>query len=208
MPTWKSGVHPTLTDVAMTWVQQLLTWEMLAVILAVAYLALAIRQNIWCWAAAAGSTLIYLFIMYGARLYMESVLQIFYLAMAAYGWYQWRHGGANDGSLQVSTWSLRQHVRAIGAVLVLVVVSGSLLSRYSDAALPHLDSLTTWGAVVATYMVARKILENWWYWFVIDAVSVGLYINRGLYLTSLLFVGYLVMIVFGYRAWRASMQPA
>jgi nicotinamide mononucleotide transporter len=90
-------------------------------------------------------------------------------------------------------------------VLILVFVSGGLLSEYSDAALPHLDSLTTWGAVVATYMVARKILENWVYWFVIDAVSVGLYLNRGLFLTALLFVGYLVLIVIGYRSWRASM---
>ncbi len=185
----------------------MLSWEGLAVVLAVIYLALAIRQNIWCWSAAAGSTLIYVFIMYGARLYMESVLQIFYLAMAAYGWYQWRHGGASNGGLQVSTWSLRQHALAISAVLALVFISGALLSRYSDAALPHLDSLTTWGAVIATYMVARKILENWYYWFVIDAVSVGLYTNRGLYLTALLFVAYLVMIIFGYRAWRASMRP-
>ena len=68
-------------------------WEVLAVVLAVVYLVLAIRQNIWCWAAAAISTLLYLYIMFEARLYMESVLQLFYLAMAAYGWHQWRRGG-------------------------------------------------------------------------------------------------------------------
>jgi len=188
-----------------------LQWlEALAVVLAILYLLLAIRQNIWCWAAAAVSTSLYLHIMARAGLYMESALQLFYLAMAAYGWYEWRHGGAGDTELKVSTWRRRHHVYAIGGVLLMVMVSGGLLSRYSSAALPFVDSFTTWGAVVATFMVARKILENWLYWFVIDAVSIGLYLNRGLYFTAALFAVYLVMIVFGYRAWRASMraQPA
>jgi nicotinamide mononucleotide transporter len=180
-------------------------WEVLAVVLAIAYLLLAIRQNIWCWAAAALSTLLYLFIMYEARLYMESLLQLFYLAMAAYGWWQWRHGGADHGELKVSTWPVRRHWVAIAAVFALVVVSGSLLTAHSEAARPFLDSFTTWGAVVATFMVARKILENWIYWFVIDAVSIGLYIDRALYFTAALFGLYLVMIVIGYRSWRASM---
>ena len=186
----------------------MIAWEALAVLLAITYLVLAIRQNIWCWAAAAVSTLIYLFIMFEARLYMESVLQLFYLAMAAYGWYQWRQHGQQNGEMKVSTWPLMYHLFAIGSVLLLVFVSGHLLTQYSDAALPHVDSFTTWGAVIATYMVARKILENWVYWFVIDAVSVGLYLNRGLFLTAVLFAFYLVLIVLGYRSWKASMQQS
>jgi nicotinamide mononucleotide transporter len=186
-----------------------LQWvELLAVALAVAYLLLAIRQNIWCWAAAAVSTLLYLVIMYRASLYMESVLQLFYLGMAFYGWQQWRRGGEDHGELSVSTWPLRRHALAIAGVLLLVLVSGVLLERFSDAALPFADSLTTWGAVVATYMVARKILENWIYWFVIDSVSVYLYLSRELYFTAALFVAYLVMIVFGYLSWRKSMRGA
>jgi len=183
-------------------------WEVLAVVLAVAYLVLAIRQNIWCWAAAAASTLLYLFIMYRASLYMESALQLFYLAMAVYGWRQWRHGGDGGAELEVTTWPVRHHVIAIASVFLLVFVSGELLTRYSEAALPFLDSFTTWGAVVATFMVTRKILENWIYWFVIDAVSIGLYLSRDLFFTAALFAGYLVMIVIGYRSWRASMQES
>jgi nicotinamide mononucleotide transporter len=186
----------------------MIAWEGLAVLLAVTYLVLAIRQNIWCWAAAAASTLIYLFIMYQAQLYMESVLQLFYLAMAAYGWYQWRRHSDSREDLRVSTWPLSYHLFAMGTVFLLVFISGNLLTEYSDAALPHLDSFTTWGAIVATFMVARKILENWVYWFVIDAVSVGLYLSRGLFLTALLFIAYLVMIVIGYRSWRASMRES
>ncbi|MBT8059388.1 MAG: nicotinamide riboside transporter PnuC, partial [Gammaproteobacteria bacterium] len=138
---------------------ELQLWEILAVVMAIAYLVLAIRQNIWCWAAAAVSTLLYLYVMYRANLYMESALQLFYLGMAVYGWQQWRKGGDDGGALKVSTWPLRHHLFAIGSVLLLVMISGALLTRYSDAALPHVDSFTTWGAVVATFMVARKVLE-------------------------------------------------
>ena len=183
-----------------------LQWlELVAVAFAVLYLLLAIRQNIWCWAAAAVSTGLYLYIMYAAQLYMESALQVFYLAMAAYGWYQWRLGGAEHEGVDVTTWRWRNHAIAIAVVLVLVFASGYLLERYSDAALPFADAFTTWSAVIATWMVARKILENWIYWFVIDAVSVYLYVSRELYFTAALFVAYLVMIVFGYRSWRRSM---
>jgi nicotinamide mononucleotide transporter len=180
-------------------------WEALAVVLAVAYLVLAIRQNAWCWAAAAASTLLYLFIMYQSKLYMQTLLQLYYLAMAAYGWYHWRHPRGAVGELPVSVWPLRYHAFAVGAVLLLVFISAGLLDRYSDAALPYMDAFTAWGAIVATFMVARKILENWLYWFVIDSVSIGLYLERGLYLTAALFAAYLVMIVIGYRSWRASL---
>jgi nicotinamide mononucleotide transporter len=72
--------------------------------------------------------------------------------------------------------------------------------------MPYLDSFTTWGAIVTTWMVARKIIQNWHYWFIIDSVSVYLYTSRGLWLTALLFVLYLVLIVIGYREWRKSME--
>jgi nicotinamide mononucleotide transporter len=181
-------------------------WEVAAVVLALLYLGLAIRQNIWCWVAAFASTSIYLVLMYAARLYMESALQLFYLAMAVYGWYQWRAGAGPDDSLSVTTWKISVHARAIGGIIILSIGSGVMLDAFSDAAFPYVDSFTTWGAMVATWMVARKILENWLYWFVIDSVSIYLYANRELYLTAVLFAVYLVLIVFGYFAWRRQRQ--
>ncbi len=180
-------------------------WEVAAVLLAVTYLLLAIRQNIWCWAAAFWSTAIYFVLMIRVQLYMESALQVFYLGMAVYGWYQWRHGPGADHSLPVGRWRAARHASVIGGIIVATLISGRLLSDFSQAALPYVDSFTTWGAVVATFMVARKILENWLYWFVIDGVSVFLYANRELYLTALLFAGYLVLIVIGYLAWRKDL---
>ena len=118
-----------------------------------------------------------------------------------YGWWHWRHGGADDGRLPISRWRPSRHLAAVGAVLVLSAISGALLSRYSDAARPYLDSFTTWGAVLTTWMVARKILENWLYWLVVDSVSIFLYLDRGLYLTAGLFAAYLVIVIFGFLTW-------
>jgi nicotinamide mononucleotide transporter len=181
--------------------------ELSAVAFAIAYLVLAVRENILCWLAASVSTFIFLYIFWGVNLYMESGLQVYYLAMAVFGWYQWR--SAKDGStnLQVSMWSMRQHLTALTLIALLTFISGYLLNSGTDAQLPYLDSLTTWGSVVTTYMVTRKILENWIYWLVIDSISIYLYIDRELYFTAILFVVYIVIIFFGWLAWSKRYQP-
>ena len=183
-------------------------WELVAVLLALAYLVLAIRENVACWIAAILSTSIYIVLMFQVGLYMESALQLFYIAMAVYGWYSWTHGEGPGHKLEVSSWPLNRHAGPLSMILLLSLGSGYLLENFSDAALPYLDSFTTWGAIVTTWMVARKIIQNWHYWFIIDAVSVYLYISRGLWLTALLFMVYLVLIVIGYRQWRKSLEAS
>ena len=178
--------------------------ELLAVVFAVAYLVLAVKENSLCWYAAGISTLIFLFIFWDVKLYMESGLQIYYLAMAFYGWYQWRDAQTETVSLRVSKWRAKQHVVALALIAILTFVSGSLLNSGTDANWPYLDSFTTWASVVTTFMVARKILENWLYWLVIDSVSIYLYLDRELYFTSLLFAIYIVIIFFGWFAWNRS----
>ena len=173
----------------------------MAVILAIIYLLLAIKQNISCWFAAFFSSSLYFFIMYSAGLYMEAWLQIFYCVMAAYGWSQWRISITDDSKFLVRTWTRTQHIKVISLIFFLAFISGLALERFTNAALPFIDSLTTWGAIVATYMVAKKLLENWIYWFVIDSISVFLFYSRGLFLTSMLFLFYLIIIYFGYKSW-------
>ena len=183
-------------------------WEVPAVVLAILYLVLAARENIWCWGAAFASTAIYIYVFFDVNLFLESALQIYYLAMAVYGWYQWRQPTGQSSTLPISTWSLKKHIVVIAATGAIVVTSGYLLSENTEAALPYVDAFTTWYAVVTTYMVTKKILENWVYWFVIDSVSVYLYYSRGLYLTALLFIAYLVIIVFGYLKWKKEYDQA
>ena len=176
--------------------------ESTAVIFAILYLILAVKQNILCWTAGIISSVLYFFIMQKAGLYMEAYLQVFYVVMGIYGWSQWSASNASNPSFIVNTWSIYQHMITISIILVLSLLSGFLLERYTDAALPFLDALVSWGAVVATYMVAKKLLENWIYWFVIDATSIFLFIERGLWLSAVLFATYLVIIFFGYQSWN------
>ena len=183
-------------------------WEVFAVVLAVAYLVLAIRENIACWGAAIFSTSIYLVLMFRAGLYMESALQVFYIVMALYGWYSWKRGAGPGQTLLISSWPLSRHLLPLSLIALCTLLSGFLLSKYTDAAMPYLDSLTTWGAIFSTWMVARKIIQNWHYWFVIDSLSVYLYLNRGLHLTALLFIVYLVLIVIGLKQWRKSFNAS
>jgi len=180
--------------------------ELTAVVFAIAYLVLAVRENILCWFAAGISTLIFLAIFWDVKLYMESGLQVYYLAMAAFGWYQWRLASDGSANLKVSMWSMRQHLIALALIALLTSTSGYLLSSGTDARLPYLDSFTTWASVVTTFMVVRKVLENWIYWLVIDSVSIYLYIDRELYFTSILFAVYIVIIFFGWSSWSKSYQ--
>jgi len=187
-------------------VEQARAWslaEIVAVFAAIAYLVLAIRQNIWCWLFAAVSTAVYIWLFIVAKLYMESVLNGFYLVMAGYGWYSWSTGREGDTEKPVVVWAFGAHAVAITAITVLSLATGWLLS-HTDAAFPYIDSATTWFAIWATYLVARKVLENWWYWLVIDIVSIFIYWSRDLQLTSLLFCVYVTMIPFGLIAWTRS----
>jgi nicotinamide mononucleotide transporter len=181
-----------------------LRFEEVSVLLAAAYLALAIRQSLWCWPAALISVALWAVVVLDARLYMDFALQIFYFAMGIYGWQQWRSAGERRG-LRVQTWPLSRHAVALGFITGASLIAGLVLRR-TDAAFPFLDSLTSVGAVIATFMVARKVLENWIYWFVIDSIYVFLYLARDLDWYAGLYLVYLVMIVFGFRAWWRSLR--
>jgi len=194
--------------------------EIIAAVLAVVYLLLAIKQRRSCWAAAFVSSCLYVWVLFGARLYMESVLNAFYAAMAVYGYRQWTRGlgsrrdskkadGPRDGKgLRISHWTVARNATGLLAILCLSILSSFLLRRFTPAAWPFVDSMVTWSNVFATFLVARKVYENWHWWLIIDSVSLCLYFTRGLYLTMVLFVLYLLLIVIGMREWRRDLQPA
>jgi len=175
--------------------------EALAVLFAVTYLLLAVKQDVKCWFAAIISSTLYFFIMYKAGLYMEAWLQIFYIIMAFYGIQQWTVTNNNQSKFIVRSWRWNTHFWVIAIIIILAIITGLLLEKFTNAALPFLDGLTTWGAIITTYMVAKRLLENWIYWFVIDMISIYLFLSRGLFLTAILFCIYLVIIFFGYRSW-------
>ena len=172
--------------------------ESVAVFFSILYVILAVKERIWCWGAAAISVILYIYICYTAQLYSETGLQVFYLLIAFYGYYQWNK---NDSTLKIQQWTTTKHLLILLLGALLTFLMGFYFTIYTNAAMPLVDSFTTVFSVFATYMVTKKVLGNWLYWIVIDAVSVYLYFSRDLHLTSLLFIVYTLIAIFGYFSW-------
>lgn len=180
----------------------LLSVEGVAALLALAYLWLALRESLWCWVCALLSSVLYCGIFWEARLYMETLLNAFYAVMAVIGWWQWRSGASDSDTLPIQSWPWQRHVLCAAVVLLLATANGWLLAQFTAAFWPFADALIAWGGVLTTWLVVRKVLENWLYWLLLDALAVAIYTERGLYPTALLYALYLVLVVAGYLRWR------
>ena len=182
-------------------------WEVLAVVLAIAYLLLAIRENILCWLCAFASTAIYTVLFWNVSLLMESALNVYYLLMAIYGWTIWRFKGRkNNSTSSIQSWSAQRHCNIILVTSIASIAFGFIMKNYTHADFAYLDSFTTCFAIVTTYLVAQKVLENWLYWIVIDAASMYLYFEKGYYPTLVLFIFYTVMAAWGFKTWHQQYQ--
>lgn len=165
---------------------------------------LSAREMIWSWPVAIVNVALYTIVFFQSRLYADMGLQVVYLVLSVYGWYNWLHGGAAHGTLHVSRASLRTLV-----VLALIVALGSyalgsFLASQTNAALPYLDSALTVASLAAQWMMTRKMLENWIAWIVLDIVYVPMFISRGLLPTAVLYAVFLVLAVLGLFSWRRS----
>ena len=179
-------------------------WEIVAFAFGIAYLLLAIKQNPLCWYAGFINTGILAWLFWDASLVMESALNIYYLIIAVYGWWAWRHGNDEASEdLPIQQWNMKQHLTAATVIIVMTIISGTLLST-TTAAVPFLDSFTTWGAVITTWMVTRKVLENWLYWQVFNSCAIVMYWQAELYLIALQMVIYLGLAVVGWFNWRRN----
>jgi nicotinamide mononucleotide transporter len=182
--------------------------EWVAAGLALGYLGFAIRQSAWCWVFAAASAVLYLVVFARAGLVMQAALQVFYVGMSVYGWRSWR-GSTAEAPLAVSRWTARQHAVASVAIAAFSLVNGWLITRGAATTwVPYLDAAIAWGSVLTTWMVARKVLENWLYWVVLDFAAALLAAWQGLAATALLFLLYTALAIRGYWQWRRDEFPA
>lgn len=178
--------------------------ELLGAILGIIYVFFSIRQNIFTWPVGLLTSVLYVVVFFNSKLYADMGLQMYYVVISIYGWYEWLRGNSPDGKemLKVSRLSLN-----LGLVLVLVsflifLLMWYVLKNYTDSPVPFADSLATSLSIVATWMLARKILEHWLVWVFVDAFSIGLFLYKDLLPTVILFVVYTVMAVVGFREWR------
>jgi nicotinamide mononucleotide transporter len=185
--------------------------EAVSVVFGFAYTVLAVKRTRWCWVAALLSSAPLVYLAWVSRLPMQAALQAYYVAMAVYGFWHWSRD-AGKATRAVTTWPAVNHAIAWAAILVVSYAwSRFFLAGQTQAAWPFLDSLTTFGSLVATWLMAQVKLENWFYWIVLDAISVFLFATQGLMLVALLFTAYLVLSAIGFftwfRTWRTAVQP-
>lgn len=166
-----------------------------------------IRQNLWAWPLGVAYVVVSVTVLAEARLYANLTLHLVgFLPMNLYGWYYWLKGRAPDESVLPVTYSSRRLTLVLLAVCAAgTVLLGTGFALYTDAALPYWDNALFVGSLVAMWLTARKKIENWVFWFVIDVVSVGVYWIQGLPLYATLYFVYLAMAVMGWRSWQRSM---
>jgi len=181
--------------------------EILGVIFSILYLYFSIRQNILLWPMGLASALLYMVVFFQSKFYADMGLNGYYVVISIYGWFLWKKGKEEQESgLPVSRLGKKNAVILLLITTAAFVVIGMVLKEYTDSPVPFWDAFTTAVSFTATWMLARKILENWILWIIVDLVSMGLYLYRGLYPTMLLFGIYTTMAVIGYYKWLRSYQ--
>ena len=180
--------------------------EATAVAFGIASVFLSARQNVWSWPLGIVNVALYVIIFRDAKLYADMGLQVVYIVLAAYGWWNWLHGGADHGALRVSRVPPREAVLLAIAFFAGTAALSTLLARTTDASLPLADSALTAGSLVAQYMMTRKYVECWVVWIVADVGYVAMFIYKSLWPTAGLYLVFCVLAVIGWRQWRASLR--
>jgi nicotinamide mononucleotide transporter len=178
--------------------------EPVAVATGIVSVYLQIKQNIWNWPIALVNVSLYFVVFRDQKLYADMGLQVIYFVLSLYGWYEWLYGGKNKTELKVSRGNPRMALTLTAIGVVGVAVLGTVFARYTDAALPYVDSATATTSLIAQWMITRKVLENWLVWIAVNVVYIGMFIFKHLYLTAGLYAVFFVLAVMGYLQWRRS----
>ncbi len=180
---------------------QMSGWEILAVVFGIAYVLLAAKESLWTWLFAFLSTLIYTLLFWEGALVSSSLLNFYYMGMAVYGFLLWRSGGEKGEELQITQWSVKKNIFMIVSGVVIASLLGYLSDTYTDAKFVYLDTFVMIFSVLATWMLANKVLENWLYWIVVDSAAIVLYWKSGYLATIILFTLYVILAFYGYVSW-------
>ena len=192
-------------EVVFTYLQT--NWiELAGSALSIIYLYLSIKQKASLWIFGFLCSLLYVVVFFQSKFYADMSLQFYYLGVSIFGWISWKAGKPeNRKELPVKRTTPLSGAIILIIALVFYFLYYFILSEYTDSPLPKADAFTTALSIVATWMLARKMIEHWWLWIIVDSVSAGLYFYKALYPTAILFVIYTVMAIIGYRQWTKSL---
>ena len=180
--------------------------ELTSFVLAVITVVLNIRQTHWAWLFSILSSATYGVVFFGARLYGDMALQLVFIVVSVWGWYQWLYGGARHEGLVVTRLSAASRWYAIGAWLVGFALIALFLRTWTNTDVPHIDGFLTAGSLIGQLLLSRKKVENWHVWIAVDVLYVGLYVYKGLMLTAILYAVFIVLAWIGLRTWSRIAQ--
>ncbi|MBI5925586.1 MAG: nicotinamide mononucleotide transporter [Aquabacterium sp.] len=204
-------LDPWLAPLFTAWgvpVSQLECW---AFLLSLAMVGFNLKVNVWGWPLAIVSSILYGLLFAHSKLYGEASLQILFVLMSAWGWRQWLAGkGEDKQALRVRALSMRSRMVALSLTLLLWPALGYVLEQVTDSDVPYLDALPTAGSVMGQWLLARKLIDNWPCWLLVNVISMGLFAYKQLWLTVLLYGIFAVLSAWGWRVWQgmASTQAA
>jgi nicotinamide mononucleotide transporter len=179
--------------------------EAIAVLLGIVYVVLILQRRRVGWMAGTASAALYVYLAFEARLPMQSLLQLWYVAMGVYGWYRWKRNTEQEGG-RIRRWPALWHLVPVVAIVIASALTACYLAAETQAAWPWLDSLTTWSSLFATWLATRVQLENWLYWIITDLVTAFLFGAQGHLLTAGLFIMLSIIACFGFLSWQRQYQ--
>ena len=181
--------------------------EIVGAVLSLIYLYLSIEQKVSLWFFGIISSLFYIVVFFQTKFYADMSLQFYYVVISIYGWANWKHGKQETGEeFPATQMSKRLLLQLCIATTLIYLAYYLVLARFTDSTIPKADSLVGALSVVGTWMLARKLIENWIVWIVADGLCVGLYIYKGLYPTAILFIIYTIMSIVGYMQWKKTLN--
>ena len=179
--------------------------ELFAVLFGLIAVYFNTREIVWGWPTGIIGVILSGILFYEVRLYSDLILHVVYVVLGFYGWYEWLYGGKNKSTLRVTTLSPQTLLLLISSGGIGTGVIGYLFDRYTEADLAYWDAFTTSFSLVGQYLLAKKKLENWILWIVVDVVASGIYVYKELYLLALLYFLYLGLAAYGYHRWRSTL---
>lgn len=182
--------------------------EILGTLFSLVYLYFSIKQNIWLWPLGLISSAIYVYVFFKAGIYADMALQVYYVVISIYGWYYWSRKKTKNTNpeVKVKYTGKRNAVFLLIITAALFIVIAFVLKNYTDSQIPFWDAFTTAASITATWMLAKKYIEHWIVWVLVDLVSSGLYVYKNLYFTVFLYLVYTVMAVVGYFQWKNTIN--
>lgn len=181
--------------------------EILGSILSVIYLYLSIKQKVSLWIFGFMCSALYIVVFFQSKFYADMTLQFYYLGVSIYGWFSWKEKAKQTGKeLPIKKTNLRNVLILLPITIIVLFLYYYVLKNHTDSPLPFADSFTTALSITATWMLAKKMIEHWILWIIVDSVSAGLYFYKELYPTTVLFVIYTIMAVIGWIQWRKDLK--